>query len=261
MAEFGTPKTSDEIVEGVSDELKKYSEDYNIRGLEGRLERGLDPAGMLAVAETRTKLLEVAGVLGATEEEVIELTNRLHTGAIWENADKLAKGDSPDIQTWMIAGEATVNGKEKEGDLSQDEFLADLERVNSLLDEAVKDPKKFLEQAKGNLVDRSKEKFTLEDGVPVSEVDDGFLAMAINGHHAGIVADKDGLFFVGSEKLDFDMLENMGLKKVEREDRGRKSTFYVDAEGKDVIKKLYDGFGIVLSGDRDIAKKLAGTGL
>ena len=251
---------ADRIKEETKKELQSYGEQYKLRGLEGRVERGLDPAGMLAVKETREKLEKVAEKLGVSTEDVITVTNELHTGAIWKYADQLASAERPDIQTWMIAGEVTTNGKEKEGDLTSEEFVEDLARLNKLLDQAVADPKEFFKKAKENLITTSKTQFTVEDGVPVSELDSGFLAMAVNGYKSGIVADKGGLLFVGANELDYDTLEGMGLKKVEREDRGRMATFYVDSEGKDVVKKLYGGFAIVLTGDKNVAKGLAKTG-
>lgn len=254
------PLTADQVAEETKKELQAYGEQYKLRGLEGRVERGLDPAGMLAVKVTRQKLEKVAEKLGASVEDVITVTNELHTGAIWKYADLLAKADRPDIETWMVAGEVTTNGKEKEGDLTPEEFVKDLERVNQFLDQAVENPKEFFEQAKENLITKSKTQFTVEDGVPVSELDSGFLAMAVNGYKSGIVVDKGGLLFVGANELDYGVLESVGLKEVEKEDRGRMSTFYVDSEGKDVVKKLYSGFAIVLTGDKNVARRLAKTG-
>jgi hypothetical protein len=247
-------------VAAITEQLKAFGEKYKLRGLEGRVQRGLDPAGMLAVEETRKKLETIAQSLGAKPEVVVNLTNELHVGAIWKNADALANGGDPNMQAWMVAGEVTVRGKEKEGDLSDEEFVLDLERVNRLLDEAVADPKGFAEKARTNLITHSKEQFKVEDGVPISELDEGFLAMAVNGYHSGIVKDKDGLLFVGANDLDYGSLEQMGLKMTQREDRGRQATFYTDSSGKDVVKKLYPGFAIVLTGDMETAKQLARTG-
>jgi hypothetical protein len=252
--------SDEQVKEELKLELQAYGEEHKLRGLEGRVERGLDPAGILAVKETRAKLEQIAEKLGASIEDVIATTNELHVGAIWKYADLLVSADRPDIETWMIAGEVTVRGKEKEGDLSAEELVKDLQRINALLDQAKEDPQAFFEKAKENLITTSKEQFTVEDGVPMSELDSGFLAMAVNGYKSGVVIDKGGLLFVGANELDYDVLEASGLQKVEKEDRGRMATFYVDQEGKDVIKKLYPGFAIVLTGDKEVAKKLARTG-
>ncbi len=255
-----TVKSPEQLrVEQIKNQLQEYGEENKLQGLEGRIQRGLDPAGMLAVEETRTKVEKVAEALGASMEDVIKLTNELHTGAIWDKADILAEGKDPAVKTWMSTAEVTVSGKEEEGDISEQEFIQDLTRVNNLLDEAINDPEEFAGKAKGKLIDRSKEQFTMDEDVPVSEVDAGFLAMAVNGHKSGIV-EQGGLMFVGSKELDFSVLESMGLKEEEKEDRGRMATFYVNGEGEDVVKKLYGGFAIVLNGDKEVAKGLARTG-
>jgi hypothetical protein len=250
----------------IKQDLTTYGEENKLRGLEGRIQRGLDPAGMLAVKETRIKLEKVAEALGASMEDVIKLTNELHVGAIWNNADKLAKGDDPAVETWMTAAEITTAGKEKEGDLSEQEFIKDLERVQELLDEAMANPEEFALRAKKSLVDSSKEQFSIsEDGVPVSELDSGFLAMAINGYKAGIVKDKDWNLFVGANELDYNVLESMGLKAVEKERRGRMATIYVDDKGNNVVVKLYPGLALLEKGEASpasvkIAKELVRTG-
>ncbi|MBI3631885.1 MAG: hypothetical protein HY225_00340 [Candidatus Vogelbacteria bacterium] len=250
-------KSPEEVKNSIVGELKTYGDQYKLRGLDGRALRGLDPAGMLAVKETRQKLEKISVELGASIEGVINMTNELHVGAIWKHADLLAEGTRPDIKVWMVAAEITNSGKHKEGDLTPEELVLDLKRINSLLDEAVKNPQKFFEVAKSNLISRSKEQFHLDDGVPMSEVDGGFLAMAVNGYKSGVVSDKGGLLFVGANGLDYRSLDSQGLKVMEREDRGRVATFYVDASGKEVVKKLYPGFAIVLTGDKEVAKKLA----
>ena len=109
------------------------------------------------------------------------------------------------------------------------------------------------------MVDRSRETFTVQDDIPVSEKDD-FLAMAINGYKAGIVKEH-GLLFVGSNELDYSVLQSKGLKETKHEDRGREATFYQDENGKDIVKVLYSGLCIVLNDDMAIAKELARTGI
>lgn len=255
-----SPEEVEAKISEVTEQLKAYGEINKLRGLEGRIQRGLDPAGMLAVKETRAKMETVAQKIGVSIEDVEKITNELHVGAIWKYADKLAEGDSADVKAWMIAGEACVRGKEKEGDMGKEEFLADMGRVNGLLDEAASNPEEFAKKAKDNLISKSKEQFVVADGVAMSEQDAGFLAMAVNGYKSGIVKDKGGLLFVGANELDYGVLEAGGLKATEKEDRGRKAIFYIDNDGKDVVKKLYPGFAIILNGDMEAAKNLARTG-
>jgi hypothetical protein len=244
-------------------ELKEYGNNNHLRGLEGRMQRGLDPAGMIAVEETLGKIEDIGNALGADLVEFIKLTNALHVGAIWNYSQEFAKGENLALQLWMVTGEACVSGKEKEGDLSPEEFLVDVQRVHGLLDEALADPQAFVKRAQEELVLRASDKFQLKDGVPFSEVDDGFLAAAICGHKAAVVRDKDGLLFVGAGNLDYAYLSGAGLTETTRFDerRGADQVFWVDTDGNDVVKVLYPGFSIVFGGREDVAKLLARTAM
>jgi hypothetical protein len=254
------PEVADKIAE-IQQALVSYGQENSLRGLEGRIQRGLDPAGLLAVPETRERVEKIASQLGADMNQVIKLTNELHVGAIWDNADTLGKAEDPNILIWMILADITNKEREKEGDMTEEEFIADLEKINGLLDQAIKDPEMVQASAKHNNVDRSKDLFSLDDDVPMSTYDAGFLAMAINGYKGGIVKDKNNLLFVGSKELDYKVLEQEGLKPIQKEDRGRETTFYQDADGNDVVKKLYTGLAIVFDENMEIAKKLARTAL
>jgi hypothetical protein len=244
-------------------ELKTYGELNHFRGLVGRMQRGLDPAGMIAVEETLGKLEEIGNALGVDLMEFVKLTNALHVGAIWDYAQDFVLGTNKELQLWMVTGEACVSGKEKEGDLSPEEFMVDVKRVHGLLDEAVADPQAFVKRSQEELVLRASEKFQLKDGVPFSEVDDGFLAAAICGYQAAVVLDKDGLLFVGAANLDYAYLLGAGLTETTRFDerRGVDQVFWVDAEGNDVVKVLYTGFAIVFGGREDVAQTLARTAM
>jgi len=223
-----------------------------LRGLTGRLQRGLDPAGMLAMPNTSDLAAEIANGLGADPREVLKLTNALHTGGIWENAARLAAAEDPAVLTWMVLAHLTAEGEKR-----PDEFIHDFTRLVRDLNEAATDPNAAAEAAKQELVARAKDQFVLSDGVPVS-TSDAFLQMAILGYRYGIVQSENDLF-VAAKELDFSILERKQLLPVERQDRGRTVTFYINDKGQDVVKKLYDGFGIVLNGDLELAKDLAKT--
>lgn len=242
-------------------ELEEYGSANGLRGLVGRMQRGLDPAGMIAVEETLGALEDIGNALGVDLVAFIRLTNALHVGAIWDYVDAFRSGNDPALQLWMVAGEACVSGKEKESDLTPEEFLKDVQRVEGLLAEAVVNPQAFVQRAHQELVGRAEAKFVLEDGVPMSEVDDGFLSAALCGYSSAVVKDKDGLMFVGAQALDYQALIHLGLAEVTRFDerRGCEVTFWVDQEGVDVVKVLYPGFCIVFQDRSDVAKALAKT--
>jgi hypothetical protein len=244
----------------ITKELQNFGEQHGLRGLEGRINRGLDPAGMLAVGETRKLVEEIAEALGSSMEDLEKLTKELHVGAIWNNADDLAAAERPDVQVWIDLAQATLGGKEVEGEVNGDEFLEDLERIKAVLKEAIEDPVAFTKNSIETNINNAEGDFELEDGVPVSKLDRAFLSAAIAGHKSAVVEDANGLYFVGANELDYGYLESEGLTPVEKEDRGRMATFYQNEAGEDVVKKLYPGFAIVVNGDREIAKSLARTG-
>lgn len=245
----------------IASDLFEFGAKYGLRGLEGRMVRGLDPSSVLALKETVKEMETVATKLNVPMEEVIKLTNSLHVGAIWENAKDLKAGEKPEVKAWMIAAEAGLSEGEQEGELDLKGFLKNVETTKKALEKAAEDPAAFAELAHDKLVKSSQEKFNVENGVPISEVDAGFLAMAVNGYEAGIVRASDGLIFVGTDNLDFSGLAEMGLEKYEKEDRGAVKTFYKNAEGKDVVKVVYGGLAIVFNGDIEVAKRLAKTRL
>ncbi|MFA4830924.1 MAG: hypothetical protein WC862_02845 [Patescibacteria group bacterium] len=243
-------------------QLKKYGEEHKLRGLEGRAQRGLDPAAQWAVKETADKLTQIAEALGADPEAVKKLTDELHVGAIWGHANEFKSGTDPAIQTWMVSAGAMERGPET--DLSEGQFIENVEAVSRNLDTAVADPRAAFATAQETLVNSAQGRFEVRDGVPIATDPNGeFLDFAVNGHTAGIVPDKDGLLFVGADQIDFDSLSQLGLTKTVKEDRGRQATFFVDANGLDVVKQLYPGFGIVFPVERaeEIAKHLAKTGM
>jgi hypothetical protein len=258
MKERPTPKEvlrgqESEKIDNIKKELQDYADQYGLHGLENRIQRGIDPAGMLAVHEIRSKIEQIAKALDAPMNDVIQLTNELHQGAVWKNADALKAGEKPDIKMWIATAAISLKEREKEGDMSEKEFLEDLKRINLLLDEAIQNPEEFLSNSKNTLIEQSRTHFEIEDGIPISELDSGFLSMAVNGYKSGIIRDKEGLLFVGADELDY---ESLGLVKHVKEDRGREVEFYVQ-NNQDAVKKLYPGFAIVFNEDIELAKKLA----
>lgn len=242
--------------------LAQYGEAKGLRGLEDRVTRGLDPAAMLALPQTRSRIENLTKRYGADIDAVELLIKDLHVGGVWAHAEELAAANSPAVTVWTVAGEATVRDKIVLGDLTSEQFEDDAQRVVRKLDEALDDPQGFAQTAHENLIVKSQDQFSLEDGIPVSEVPEGFLAMAVNGYPGGIIRDTENqLLFVGANKLDFaEVASKHGLVSSVEEDRGRDAQFYVTPETRErQIKQLYPGLGIVVNGDMALAKELAST--
>jgi hypothetical protein len=224
---------------------------YGLHGLEGRLLRGLDPAGMLAVSETRQKAEELFRAAGIDLQGTEELTKALHVGAIWEKAEDLAAADKPEVRGWMYLADECHEVNDH--DLAPGGYLADVDRIERDMEGAMKDPAGAIEIAVENIVGKAKQKYGQKQGVAFSEAD-AFLHMAIGGERFGVCKAGE-LYFAGARKLDYDMLADEGLTVTEREDRGRRATLY-QRDGVDVVKKLYDGLAIIF-GDEALALRLA----
>ncbi len=222
---------------------------YGLQGLEGRLQRGLDPAGMLAVRDTRLIIEKICEEAGAELPAVEELTKALHVGAVWIKADDLAKAEKPEVRVWMLLAHECHEKNAK--DLSTDEYIQDFKRIKDALERAEEDAKPELDEAVLKIAGEAKSHFVMKDGVAFSE-EDAFIHMAIAGERSGVCKAGE-LYFVGAGGLNYSVLD--GFDIVQREDRGRVATFY-QKDGKDVVKKLYPGLAIVF-GDEELALKLA----
>ena len=95
-------------------ELVAYGKEHELHGLEGRSVRGLDPAGLLAVNVTRGKVIVLAEALGARIDDVENFTERLHTNGPWQDVDALSEGERPEVCVWIVMGEITIRGRDKE---------------------------------------------------------------------------------------------------------------------------------------------------
>jgi len=237
-------------------EHKKQLQDYGLRGLEGRMQNGLDPAAMLAVKEVRTKVEEIANLLGGDVNKLDELTKELHVGGVWKNAERLSKAEDPEAVAWLVLASETQERNAAEELLDDDGYLQDVARITAELAELSQDLDEVKERAKAE-VERRSGMYEKIDGVAYSEKGYPYLDMAIAGEESGVWKDGE-LYFIGADTIDFDSLESEGYEKIVKEDRGREATFFVK-DGVDAVKQLYPGFGIVLNGDRNLAFELART--
>lgn len=249
IADYGQAQeyAKSKLIELHSAELQ----DYGLQGLEGRIQRGLDPAGMLAVHTTRKLIEKIINELNIRMVDLDRLTKELHTGAVWAMAEELSKAEKPEVKAWMLLADECheVNNK----DLSTNEYISDFNRIRHDLELIEKDPVIAVDRSVSNITAKSIEKFSIKDGVPFSE-EDAFLYMAIAGKKFGVCRAGD-LYFVGADQLDYSILEKDGLISVNKEDRGRIASFF-QKDGKDIVKKLYPGLAIVF-GDEELALKLA----
>jgi hypothetical protein len=233
---------------------KQELESYGLKGLEGRMQHGLDPAAMLAVKETRSVAEQIADKTGADLENLDELTKELHVGGVWKHAPDLGAAEKPEAVMWLALAQECVERNDAAELLNDDGFIEDLNRVVTGLKAFEADPELMKSVAEAKVA-AAAEKFDKIDGVAYAEGEYPFLDMAVAGETAGVWKDGE-LYFVAADQLDFDSLAGDGLASEVKEDRGREATFWTK-DGQDVVKQLYPGFGIVLNGDRDLALELA----
>jgi hypothetical protein len=243
-------------VAAIGDALDVFAREHKISSLRDRVQRGLDPVGILALPDLKTRVRALCERYGATEEDVLAMTLGIQTKGPWEFAKALKGGEDPSARIWITLNAVNTMGKEREMDMTPAEFLADLERIGALLERAATEPE-FPERARQHVLEESRKRFRVEDGVPISEMDNGFVAMATDGYEAGIIQDVEGMLFIGARAIDDAIFERWGLRKELRTDRGREGVaFYVNDQGEALLKKLYPGFVIVLSRNLPLAKAI-----
>lgn len=259
------PPQPDAAAAAIGDALDAFAREHNIPSLRDRVQRGLDPVGILALPDLRERVHALCEQYGAREEDVLAMTLGIQTKGPWEYAHLLKEASDPAARVWIALNAVNTMGKEREMDMTPSESLEDLERIRGLLGRAERESD-FFERARQHVLEESRKRFRVEDGVPISEMDNGFLPMAIDGYEAGATQDKEGMLFIGARAIDDAIFERWGLRRELRTDRGRENVvFYVNDKGEALLKKLYPGFVIVLSRNLPLAKAivqatLAGSG-
>jgi len=259
-----TPKRFDEVFVELANFKENLLEKYpdidedtkmklNFFTLTDRTKRGLNAVSFMAVEELRCKTEELCEKFGCKPEELLKMAVNIQVGGPWDYAKDFTSGENPVAKAWMSM---QFSCREREIDFTPTEFTEDLERISGQLDKASESPEEYYKTASKRVMANAKERFRTEDGVPISEMDNGFMQMAIMGHEAGVITDSDGLPFVGAKVVDDKIFEEWGLKKVRREDRGRESDFWVNEGGDELVKKVHPGFVIVLSKDLELAKAI-----
>lgn len=251
---------SDQAVEkaadGYREELERFGTSHGLRGLSDRLRRGLEPIGLMAIERTREKVRRLAELTGASYEETLALTLGIQRGGPWQYSSRLHLGSDAEARLWVMLNAANLEQREQEFDMSPRESLAHIKFLENWLDQALQKPGEAFQKSQTRVQEDSKKKFRVEDGVPISEKDNGFLAMALAGYRAGIYQDADGTLFVGAPEIPNEIFEKLGLKMETGEDRGRSVTFFVNKAGDKLVKKLYPGFCVLLTPDFDLGKRI-----
>lgn len=259
--------SEEEKREQYREELQQFCAEQNMRSLDDRLNRGLNPAAMLAIAETRNPIQHLAQSFGAPyeggatlEEEqvsVLKMTKDIQGGGPWHYAAALKKAEDPAVKTWIIMATAELIARPREGILAPDEFLYNVDTVKRILTLAESQPERMFEVTRQILLEDTKRKYREEEGIPITEEGGGFVPMALEGHEAGIWQDNDGMVYVGAKNIDESLFAGWPMKRELRDEPERKRKdviFYVNESGETLFKLIYNGFAVVLSRNIELAK-------
>jgi len=242
---------------------EEFKRERHLQPLTDRVQRGVNPIALMAFRETAGSVAALEKAWGVDRKKLLDVSAVMQSGGPWDYADEFRAGRDPAVRLWLTLAGVSGMVREREMDLTPDEFVGDLEKAESLLKGAVADPDAFYARARESVVEgleaaKEKRLYVVEDGVPISELDDGFTYMAIEGHRSGVWIDADGMLFVGAKNIDDGALAKWGLKAERAQDeRGRLVTFYVNDQGERLVKKLYPGFAIILNRSFDLAKAVA----
>lgn len=136
----------------------------------------------------------VACTLDLIPRQRQKLAARLHAAytpdAVAQARREAAEADPDSETTWWLAACSIC----EEGELSEPEFLSQVERFKEL----VADPAKRLEAAQGEYREMLA-RFDLRDGVPVGTVDGAMQGAYLAGHEFAVMhAEQLGIYFLGT---------------------------------------------------------------
>jgi len=240
-----------------------FKRERRLQPLTDRVQRGVNPISLMGLRETAGPVAELEQAWGVDRQKLLDVSAVLQSGGPWDYADEFRSGKDPAVRLWLTLAGVSNMVRKRELDLTPDEFVGDLEKAERLLKSAVADPEAFYVRARESVVDgleeaKQKRLYVVEDGVPISELDDGFTYMAIEGHRSGVWIDADGMLFVGAKEIDGGSITKWGLKAESAQDeRGRTVTFYANEQGERLIKQLYPGFAVILNRSFELAKAVS----
>lgn len=243
-------------LEQITAELNAFAQANGFRSLEDRTRRGLYTIGMLALPEVRVLTEELATKMGANiRREDLDapagfediITNIQRRGP-WEYTQEMtSENPSEELKVWMMMNAAISIDMPREKDLNQKEFLKHVEHIKILLQQAIDDSENFWERTKKEIFEKSVVRMRYEDGVPISEMGQGFIPAALQGYEAGVIQDADGTPLIGAKNaIDPKIFERWGLTMREEDDgRGRVVPTYYSSEGQKLFRQLFPGFLVI----------------
>jgi len=188
-------------------DLRAVGEKYEIKGLEGRVKFGLDPAGMMAVRDVAPLAEKIVESQGTDFKKTWPLIKDLHEQGPWEFAERLQASADPVIRTYIVLAAACQESGWPGH--TPDKYLEDRQRVVDELSSF--EPEKF-EERKDNLIKRvTIERVAGNGKVPIAEGDVA-LPLAVQGYK-GCVAKAREMRFAQTTLIEDSLIEEAGLVK------------------------------------------------
>ncbi|MEI7512529.1 MAG: hypothetical protein WCK01_03660 [Candidatus Uhrbacteria bacterium] len=216
----------EQLITSDTEQLMAYAAAHGLRQLEGRIQHGLDPSGMLAVGETRALAARIAETVGTTIDEAEAFISALHTQGPWQNVEKLKDGGTtPEAKWYLHLASACMEKNDDSELLDKQGYLLDRARVVAELTQYTETESSAREEL---FNERLQERVYSIPGFQVEEVDgvkvpvaEGypFIGMAAQGYEAGVSrtgpdGDAKTLYFSATAAFHESTLEAVGVVPV-----------------------------------------------
>ncbi|MDP3955969.1 MAG: methyltransferase [bacterium] len=250
------PRQQSRELEDLKTELDLFAKEQHLGGLQDRIRRGLNPVAILALKETGDEMKIVCEQLGADYNEVVNMAVSIQARGPWDYVDKMKDEGDPNVNAWVLM---QALGQKRKMDITDNEFIAEVESVYDKLNKIKEEPVTFVRHARERVFVESQKEIRLENGVPITGVDDAYVTIATGGFHSGVVCDADGTVYSIAKEFNDDVFAIIGLvEKIEKDDRSdRMISFYYNKDGERVAKRKWPGFVVVLNNSIELAIAIA----
>ena len=248
---------AEELVELHREELEKYGDRHNLDGLAGRLQMGLDPAGMLAVEETSEIVkgkvqerydAEAANVMN----KLVLITNDMHQNGEWKysNVNPTVEPAMGVFQLLKLAcKEDHTRSLDTEGYSNNYQGVVSVLSDTSI-ESAIENMKEQDNKIEIEVVELNGKKVGFAGIGPWA-----FSAMPGRGFPAGVYQTGEAEFLVASESLNYEAFAaKHGLTAASLPEEPGK-TAYRNDDDELVAKQVYGGLAVAF--DKKVALDLA----
>ncbi len=257
-------KLVSKAVDALRAELRDFSTEHGIRSMNSRWRRGMNPAAILAIGQTRKVIEDIVKKLSPEHStsvmaELTQIVTDIQEGGPWKYADRLREATDPAIKLWYLLQFASVSGRDRatERQLTQKEFLDEVDTTKRTLEGLSLEDDSGLGQAVTAIRLDAAKNLRIESGVPITQSAYGFIDMAIQGYKSGVFQDADGMLYVGAENIPNELFSAWGLDIVEENKNNKTIQHFTSHSGDTLVQKTGPGFAIIRSRNFGLAKAIA----